>query len=158
MLVLVWPVATLYKRNIGVAMCQCCASIPTAAPTLTQRCVKVPCWLGRCRHQFCRAKPTQQTRHADPMLDQCWPAVYGVGPALVQHWVGVSCFMGGGSSCLLSTYAFYHDLLVCRAEFISRIQHLWRCCVHYNSTMTFHHGLSLIMVSSSLEINCIMTM
>ena len=36
----------------------------------------------------------QQTRHIDPMLDQCWADVVDGGPTLVQHWVDVSCFLG----------------------------------------------------------------
>ena len=29
------------------------------------------------------------------MLFECWPAVSDVGPALKQHWVNVSCLLGG---------------------------------------------------------------
>ena len=48
-------------------------------------------WNGgnRCRCQGWQ--PSQQTRYVDPMLDQCWASVYDGGPALVQHWVDVSC-------------------------------------------------------------------
>ena len=37
---------------------------------------------------------SQQTRHIDPTLGQCWPDVFDVGPALTQRWVNVSCFLG----------------------------------------------------------------
>ena len=29
---------------------------------------------------------SQQTRDIEPMLGQCLPAVYDVGPTLTQHW------------------------------------------------------------------------
>ena len=35
--------------------------------------------------------PHQQARHIDPILDQCWPTVFDVGPTLVQHGVDASC-------------------------------------------------------------------
>ena len=48
--------------------------------------------------------PTQQTRHIDQMLDQCWPIVYDVGPTLVKHWIYVSCLLG---RVVVSTAAFH---------------------------------------------------
>ena len=33
---------------------------------------------------------SQQTRHIDPLLDQCWANVVDGGPTLIQHWIGVS--------------------------------------------------------------------
>ena len=36
----------------------------------------------------------QQTRHIDPMLDQCWPTVYDVGPTLFQHWIDAPYLLG----------------------------------------------------------------
>ena len=42
----------------------------------------------------CRTEPTQQTRHVDPMLFECWPAVSDVGSTFKQHWVNVSCLLG----------------------------------------------------------------
>ena len=33
----------------------------------------------------------RQTRHAYPILGQCWLSVVDGGPTLVQHWVNVSC-------------------------------------------------------------------
>ena len=38
---------------------------------------------------------TQQTRYIDPMLGECWSAVSDVGPTFTQHWVNVSCLLGG---------------------------------------------------------------
>ena len=43
---------------------------------------------------------TQHTRHIYPMFDQWWANVVDGGPALVKHWVHVSCLLrrvwGGG--------------------------------------------------------------
>ena len=39
---------------------------------------------------------SQQTRHIDPVLDQCRPTVTYIGPALVHHWIDVSCLLGYG--------------------------------------------------------------
>ena len=36
----------------------------------------------------------QQTRDIEPMLVQCWPALYDVGPTLNQHLFNVSCLLG----------------------------------------------------------------
>ena len=37
---------------------------------------------------------TQQTRHIDLMLVQCWASVVDGGPTLAQHWIDVSCLLG----------------------------------------------------------------
>ena len=37
---------------------------------------------------------SQKKRRIEPMLDQCWAGVVDGGPALVQHWVGVSRLLG----------------------------------------------------------------
>ena len=37
---------------------------------------------------------SQRTRHINPTLEQCCPTVYDVGPAMVQHWIDVSCLLG----------------------------------------------------------------
>ena len=37
---------------------------------------------------------TQQTRHINPMVVQCWASVVDGGPALDHHWVDVSCLLG----------------------------------------------------------------
>ena len=42
----------------------------------------------------CAWSVSQQTRHIDLMLDQCWPTVYDVGPRPIQHWVDASCLLG----------------------------------------------------------------
>ena len=39
--------------------------------------------------------PPQQTRVIDPMLFECWSAVFDVGPTLKQQWVKASCLLGG---------------------------------------------------------------
>ena len=36
---------------------------------------------------------TQPTRYVEPILVQCWPAVYDVGPTLNQYWFNVSCLL-----------------------------------------------------------------
>ena len=48
------------------------------------------------RHYNCIGglRRPQQARHIDPMLDQCSPPVYDVGPAILQHWIDVSCLLG----------------------------------------------------------------
>ena len=38
--------------------------------------------------------PSQQTRHIDPMLDQCLANVVDGGPTVIQHWVDVACLLG----------------------------------------------------------------
>ena len=48
-------------------------------------------------HLTCRSMsdPTRKkTRYTDPMLVQCWASVAAGGPALNQHWVSVSCWLG----------------------------------------------------------------
>ena len=41
---------------------------------------------------------SKQTRDVDPMLYQCWPTVYDVGPEFMnQPWVNVSCLLGAGA-------------------------------------------------------------
>ena len=45
------------------------------------------------KYWLCMAKYPQQTRHIHPMLDQCWVDVVDGGPALVKHWVDVSCLL-----------------------------------------------------------------
>ena len=37
---------------------------------------------------------TQQTRDVKPMLFQCWPTVFDVGPTIKQHWFNVSRLLG----------------------------------------------------------------
>ena len=34
---------------------------------------------------------SQQTRYIEPLLVQCWPAVYDVGPTMNEQWLNVSC-------------------------------------------------------------------
>ena len=46
---------------------------------------------------------SQQTRDIEPMLVQYWPAVYDVGPTLIQHWFNVSCLLG----CSLTVNGLY---------------------------------------------------
>ena len=41
---------------------------------------------------------TQQTPRIYPVFDQCWAYVVDGGPALVKHWVDVSCFLGINTS------------------------------------------------------------
>ena len=59
--------------------------------------------LGHCRRRRANYMPalvergmfvmSQQTQYIDPMLGYCWPAVYDVGPTLIQHWVNASCLL-----------------------------------------------------------------
>ena len=42
----------------------------------------------------------QKIRDIYLMLDQCWASVYDAGPALVQHWVDVSCLLTVASAGL----------------------------------------------------------
>ena len=37
---------------------------------------------------------SQQTQYIEPMLGQCWPAVYDVGPTLTPHWINGACLLG----------------------------------------------------------------
>ena len=32
-----------------------------------------------------------ETQDIEPMMGQCWPAVYDGGPTLTHHWFNVSC-------------------------------------------------------------------
>ena len=41
-----------------------------------------------------KAGSSQQTRHVNPMLVECWASVLDVGPILQQHWVDISCLLG----------------------------------------------------------------
>ena len=54
--------------------------------------------LGQRCKRWPNSKPPldqpQQTRHIDPMLEQCWADVVDGGPTLVQHWVDVLCLSG----------------------------------------------------------------
>ena len=47
-----------------------------------------------CLPLVSREMSSQQTRDLHPMLVQCWPTVYDVGPTLKQHWMSVSCLLG----------------------------------------------------------------
>ena len=55
--------------------------------------------------------PAQQPRDIETMLDQCWAGVVDGGPSLTQHWINVSCLLGGQflilarsiSSCIIPT-------------------------------------------------------
>ena len=56
---------------------------PSIKPTLTKRLMFV-----RLRLVFVGL--TQQTRHLEPVLVQCWSTVNDAGPTLTQHWLNVS--------------------------------------------------------------------
>ena len=66
----------------------------------------------------------QQTRHIDPLLDQCWANVVDGGPTLIQHWIGVSYLVDSipiKLSWWSSTTSFYlaledHPILLCKAK------------------------------------------
>ena len=49
--------------------------------------------------------PTHQTRDIEPMLGQCCPAVYDVGPTFTQHWFNVSCLLGTEGVILRGLYS-----------------------------------------------------
>ena len=53
----------------------------------------------------------QQTRQIYLMFDQCWTNVVDGGPALVKHWVDVSCLLGGVISTASTNDT--NDLLNC---------------------------------------------
>ena len=52
----------------------------------------------------CLFVQSQQTQDSEPMLFQCWPTVYDVGPTLKQHWFSVlglqGCHPGYMCECL----------------------------------------------------------
>ena len=50
---------------------------------------------------LCYFALTHQTRDIEPLLVQCWPTVYDVGPTLKQQWLGVSCLLGNCMSGML---------------------------------------------------------
>ena len=75
-------VTRVHSQMMG-ALAQSCVSIVTTIETaMGQRCVAPRC-------------SSQQTRHIAPMSVYCWSTVYDAGPPVTQHWVTVSCFLGG---------------------------------------------------------------
>ena len=48
------------------------------------------------------------------MLDQCWASVVEGGPALIQHWVDISCLLGD------VTQRHYNDIIGCPCFFLLR--------------------------------------
>ena len=65
---------------------------------------------------------SQQTRHFDPMLGQCWPTVYDVGPTLAQNWVDMS-FKNNPLS-LSDTLQHIHQLQIIKTIIMWTS---WRC-------------------------------
>ena len=56
---------------------------------------------------------TQQTRHIDPMMVQCWSTVHDVGPPLDQYWVDMLHLLGTQSGLILPAWS---ALLLCKAK------------------------------------------
>ena len=47
--------------------------------------------------EYRERRANTEPRYFDPMLVRCWPAVVDGGPTSKQHWVNVSCLLGGNS-------------------------------------------------------------
>ena len=67
----------------------------------------IACWRAPCNLWHTRQirrldgpfitvwRKSQKTRDVKSMLVQCWTSVSDVGPVLNQHWLNVSCLLGG---------------------------------------------------------------
>ena len=65
-----------------------------------------------------------QTRHKDQMLDQCWPAVYDVGPTLIQHWIYAPCLLGS----IPDTWETTIDWHILAIQYPFRFINIYLCC------------------------------
>ena len=59
---------------------------------------------------YCRQNALS-ARHTDLMLVQCWTSVCDAGPTLNQHWVSVSCLLGGWCIWLCTCLQIVRDRL-----------------------------------------------
>ena len=76
-------------------------NVGSTSQTVDQHWTNVSCFLTGGEHAKRKhwdpgltTSLSQQSRDVEPMLGQCWPAVYDVGPTLTQHWSNVSCLLG----------------------------------------------------------------
>ena len=62
-----------------------------------------------------------------PMLFECWPAVFDVGPALKQHWVNVMCLLG--SAPVINSRPNTATLTKCWASVVDCVPALKQRCL-----------------------------
>ena len=77
--------------------------------------------MSSLRHMRPRSR-SPQTRDIEPMLVQCWPAVYDVGLALNQHWFNVCWDYAGyvDSQAVGESAATGRNVLIIRSTFHMR--------------------------------------
>ena len=86
----------------------------------------------------------QQTRYIEPGLGYCWVDVADGGPTLTQHWVNVSCLLGG----LVSLEAYCWPRLQADTDPMSI-----KC---WASVASIHSSIHSVLVSTSFCSTCML--